>query len=344
MTDAAEHKYGFDPSDASSFPAEPELIAEVELQQHLIEGSVIDAYYEVDTGKIRIKWTNPEDGSYSLRLKAAGSGEWNIYYGGHPRENASVDFGEFDLTGVETLAGGFTKYALDGNFVERYSEFTIDLSTVEFPDVPVVGGLSNRIGYTFSSSFPRRAEAQYREFLRRVFPILYEQLGPPAESFNLLINNEGEENGAFIAVKGGRTMITDAEFVPRLIVHELVHVWKGNYSVSSDENWEYDTALSGFEEGPAEAMAFEIIHEYVRNYPRHSASIQLLESRPDQYWGSRTVYHDSIKNVSWTGGGDFWNPNDSDFSADRYNIAATTIQIMIRGELEFHERVPVPLL
>ena len=333
MTDAAEHKYGFDPNDASSFPTEPELIAEAELQQHIIEGSVIDAYFEVDTGKIHIKWTNPEDGSYSLRLKTADSGEWNIYYGGHPRENASVDFDEFGLTGVETLSGGFTKYALDRNFVERYSEFAIDLSTVEFPDVPVVGVPYNRISYTFSSNFPRSAKALYREFLRRVLPILYEYLGPPAETFNVLINNEGEEDGAFVTVKGGRTLITDSDFVPRLIVHELVHVWKGSYSITSDDNWEYDTALSGFEEGLAEGMAFEIIHEYVRSYPTHFASVQLLDHKPTQYWSGGTTYYDAINDVRWTGAGDFWTHNGG--QRKRYSVAATTVQMMVRENPNF---------
>ena len=59
-------------------------------------------------------------------------------------------------------------------FVEDYSEFTIDLASVDFPDRSAIGNPSNRLAYTFSANFPEEAEVQYREFLRRVFPIMYE--------------------------------------------------------------------------------------------------------------------------------------------------------------------------
>ena len=45
MTDAAEIKYGFDPKDASSFPAEPEPAAILPSEQHPIQGSEIGACY-----------------------------------------------------------------------------------------------------------------------------------------------------------------------------------------------------------------------------------------------------------------------------------------------------------
>ena len=237
-----------------------------------------------------------------------------------------------NLSGTETLVGRFAKYALDRSFVEDYSEFTIDLASVDFPDRSAIGNPSNRLAYTFSANFPEEAEGQYREFLRRVFPIMYGHLGPPAETFNVFIEDVGESD-SFEIVDDGRTLLTDAAFIPRLIVHEFVHAWNGNYAITSDENWDYDDALTGFEEGIAEGMAFEIIHEYVRSYPTHFASIELLDYRPAQYWSPRTTSYDAIKNVRWTGAGDFWTHTDGPES--RYSIAATTVQMIVRENPNF---------
>ena len=339
MIDAAETKYGFDPNDASSFPDEPEVF---HVERHPIEGSEIGAYYEVGLDSIEIKWTSPEDGSFSLALGATDAADhrtprqregWNIYYGGHYSGRAPVELSLFNLSGAEVLVGQFLEHDLDGNVRQEYSEFTIDLASVDFPDRSAIGNPSNRLAYTFSSNFPEEAEVQYREFLRRVFPIVYERLGPPAETFNVFIEDVGYDRDGFTIVDDGRTLLTDARFIPRLIVHEFVHAWNGGYSITSDENWDYDDALSGFEEGIAEGMAFEIIHEYVRSYPTHPASIQLLDDRPDQYWSPKTTSYDAIKNMRWTGAGDFWTHTSG--PENRYSIAATTVQMMVRENPNF---------
>ena len=202
-----------------------------------------------------------------------------------------MSLGEFELTGKETLVGAFSK-RVDRRFAEQYPKFTIDLATLEFPEPQVLGDPSNRLSYAFSSDFPPEAESQYRELLKRVFPILYGHLGPPAETFNVYIENLGEYSDSFVVVDGGRTFLTDTSFIPRLITYE-----------------------------------------YVRSYPNDPASIQLLEEKPYQYWSSKTVNYDAIKNLRWTGAGDFWNPPSG--AANRYSIAATTVQMLIRENPNF---------
>ena len=98
---------------------------------HRIVGSEIGASYEVNSAGIDIGWANPADGSYALLLKTANSREWNLYHGGHGNERAVVHFANLSLSGRETLVGRFHKYGLDHSFVEAYSEFSIDLSTIE---------------------------------------------------------------------------------------------------------------------------------------------------------------------------------------------------------------------
>ncbi len=329
MTDAAERKYGFDPLDPSSFPAEPEPTTGVSPEKHPIEGSEVGAYYEIGPGRIDIRWESPGDGkyiTYGLSLKPEGAAEWRDYYGSHNYGHAPVVLRQLQLTGTETLVGKFSRQVLDRTWVGDFSEFTIDLSSLEFSEPSIVGDPSNRIGYTFSNSFPQDAQQQYRRFLKRVFPILYEYLGAPAETFDILISDSGEGEDGFISKRDGRVLVTDASFLPRLIVHELVHAWEGSYGISRDRDWQYDDSLSGFSEGLAEGMAYQIIHEYVRSYPDDSATLQVLGDRPFQYWSPGTTYYDAIKNLRWTGGGDFWNPPSG--ADNRYSISAATIQMM----------------
>ncbi len=336
MTDAAERKYGFDLLDPTSFPAEPGPTAGASPEKHPIQGSEIGAYYELGPGRIDIRWKNAGTGkylTYTLSLKTKGSYQWNIYYGGHHEEFAPVVLSEFHLTGTETLVGAFSRYVLDRTWVGDSSEFTIDLSTLAFPDPSIVGDPFNRLSYTFSRGFPQEAREQYNGFLTRVFPILYEYLGPPAEAFNILITNTGRDGEGFISTRGGRVLVTDTSFLPRLVVHELVHAWKGSYGIKSDADWEYDSSLSGFAEGLAGGMAYEIIQEYVRSYPDDAATLHVLGDRPFQYWSPGTTYYDAIKNLRWTGGGDFWNPPSS--ADNRYSISAATIQMMVRENPDF---------
>ena len=336
MTDLAERKYRFDPLDPFSFPAEPEPTTGASPEKHPIEGSDVGAYYEIGAGRIDIKWEDPGDGKYLthvLSLKTEGSDEWNIYYGGHDYEYAPVVLRQFQLAGTETLVGKFSRQVLDRTWVGDFSEFTIDLSTLEFPGPSIVGDPSNRISYTFSRGFPKEAQEQYRRFLKRVFPILYEYLGPPAETFNILISDLGEDGGTFLSTDDGRVLVTDASFLPRLIVHQLVHSWEGSYGIASDENWQYDDSLSGFAEGLADGMAYEIIHEYVRSYPNDASTLQVLDDRLFQYWSLSATHYDAVKSSRWTGAGDFWTHTGG--IDVRYSIAATTVQMMVRENPSF---------
>lgn len=330
MTDVAENKYGFDPNDPFDFPQEPEVVI-TSITTPLPE-SGINAAFTNDTNSITIHWENPPNGNHYLLYLA--NGGTVLYWGGHPIDYAIVDYATFNLEGTETLTVRFYEYDPNGYWVATYPEFTIDLSLVDVSG-SVIGASTNRISYTFVNFAPED-EIKYREFLKRVWPIMYDKLGVPAEKFNCLIKDVGDI-GYFMVVNKGREFWTNGNFIPRLIVHEFVHAWKGGYTFTTDENWDYDTPLSGFEEASAEGMAFEIVHEYVRCYPDDSASIQLLTWRPYQYWSACTTYYDSIKFNRWTGAGDFWTPPSGAYP--RYSIAATTFQILTKQDPDFYRKM-----
>jgi hypothetical protein len=331
MTDTAENKYGFNANDPLSFPQEPELVIITPFITPLPEINGINAVFTNETNVITIHWENPTSGSYVLKLL---NGDEQLYYGGHGINYAIVSYTEFNLIGTETLYGTFYEYDLNSNYVRSFPQFPIDLSLIDVSG-SLIGASSNKISYTFEN-FPAENELKYREFLRRVWPIMYDRLGAPAESFNCLIKNVGDM-GFFMVINDGREFWSNAEFIPRLIVHEFVHAWKGGYTFTTDESWKYNNSLSGYEEGSAEGMAFEIVHEYVRSYPDDSASIQLLNWRPYQYWSACTTYYDSIKFNRWTGAGDFWTPPSG--ATGRYSIAATTFQILTKKDPDFYKKV-----
>ena len=117
------------------------------------------AHYEVDSGRIDIGWTDPEDGRYVLRLKTAGPEDRTLFFGGHPRGSAEVTLERFGLTGGETLVGRFTEYGTNGRYVSDPYEFTIDLSAVDFSALQPGGyGIGGRYPCTFADSvLPRKS-------------------------------------------------------------------------------------------------------------------------------------------------------------------------------------------
>lgn len=321
MTDAAEIKYGYDPNNSDSFPQTPAMVS---VPANDIAGGATGAFYLQTSKGIVIRWQNPSPNTYSLRLKTEGSSGWDIYYGGHNIGDASVNLVEHDLKGDEILVGSFSLIGEDLSWIEDYSEFTIDLSQLQFDSVP--GAAGNRLSYSFLEGFPELERHQYSEFLRRLFPLLEYYLGPPTESFDLSFEF-GDRSGSFITLDDGRRIVTDASFIPRLIAHEIIHAWSGSYTITTDENWNYDSALSGFEEGLAEGVAFELIHEYVRSYPGDEASLKLLGWKPYQYWSHATINYDALKFSRYTGAGNFW--TDIATAESRYSIAATTVQLLL---------------
>ena len=222
----------------------------------------------------------------------------------------------------------YALYDLANKVVASYPYFRIDLSELRKPETASAGDPSNRISYTFARNFPKAAEVEYREFLKRVFPIIYERLGPPAETFTVrFVPPTGAHGSSIEAMDRGRMILSDGDFLPRLLVHELVHVWTGKYAITRDKDWNYNPALSGFEEGMAEALAFEIVQEYVRSYPGDIAATHILSNRPHQYWAVGTSNYDAIKNVRWTGAGEFRTHFDGPLN--RYTISGATVQMML---------------
>lgn len=324
MTDVAEKKYGYDHTDPDSFPAKPPAFVATS-----IPAPGIGLDYVPTAWGVVFTWDPPQTGSYALKLEADGV---ELFFGGHQTGSAEVQYAEYGLNGTETLAGTFSEYDGQGQWVQDLPLFTLDLSQVQLIEV---GATGNHISYTFKD-FPEAARIQYDNYLIRLWPLLEYHLGPPAESLNIVITNMGSSTGYFMITNKGRTFLTDTSFIPRLIAHELVHAWKGGFLFTSDEDWNYSPLLTGFEEATAEGMAFMLMHEYVRSYPDDEASIELMSYKPYQYWSAHTIDYDAVRRGRCTAGG-FWDPNSLVYA--KYSIAATTWQLMALENPQIYKQI-----
>jgi len=338
MSDVAEKRYGYNPTDDTSFPTvdflagpKPEVVY-VPMVPEVIEGLKIRVYEE----GIDMVWDLEK---YRLILN---NGEQSVFYGGHGGLNADVNYPTFELKGNEVLRGAFREHDPQTYQSIRETEwFEIDLSDYPLPPKPPVdldlGSPDDKISFRFQNFDPELKD-RYVEFLRKLMPILNDVLGHPAETFVCTIVDQGFEAGSWMSTDHGRTILADNSLPHRLFVHELIHAWKGKYAFTNTvgEDWGYSPMLSGFEE-TAEGLAYEILHDYIEAYPNDDLSTSIIEWGSWNNWSSRASNYDVVKHQRFTGGGDFW--TDPDSRVDRYNIAAMTIQTIQKHDEDFFKKM-----
>ena len=335
MTDIAELKYGYNPNDYASFP--PIDFIGVPDEEFPISNSSFNSAKILKTERgIKIKWDNNQSETnysrYSLTLK---NGSTQLYYGGHAPSQAEVSYSEFGLQGNEILKGQFSEYNPEnGAFVKVHDWFEINL--VDYPLPPADYELAaddDKISFRLNN-FSSDEKNRYIEFMRRVLPIIKDVLGNPAETFTCDFSKDNDSQNSWVTLDQGRTISLDDSWLPRLLVHEMIHMWKGKYAFSySEDNWGYSDDLSGFEE-IAEGLAYEILHDFVEAYPYDENTRIILESGAWWNWSVGSANFDTIKHQKHTGGGTFWS-GEALFHNDRYSIAAMVIQSILRHDPNF---------
>ena len=333
MTDSAEKKYGFDPFNKNSFP-KFDLRALPAKEYPIPESEINNAVIVKSESGILIKWKVKERESsylkYSLTLL---SGDRELYYGGHEWDLARVDYNAFDLNGTEVLRGMFTEYDPEnGEYVADGEWFQVDLSDYPLVKDRKLGSSTDRITFHFEE-FEPELQLKYETFLGKVMPIFMNVAGFPAETFVCTFKLAGSGN-SWMTLDQGRTVWMDDSWIPRLFVHELIHVWKGKYAFSyTGDSWSYEEKLNGFEE-IAEGLAYEILQEYAEAYPNDETSLEILQNGPWWHWSSQASNYDTVKHQPHTGAGTFWS-GEALFSNDRYSISAMLIQIMHAHDPDF---------
>ena len=336
MTDVAEIKYGYNPNSEQSFPESDFVVSEVEQ----VESYPVSSYefaglvvVKTESG-ISLVWNEPPGefswSPYVLKLHA---GDKELYYGGHGWNDADINYENFSLEGNEILVGSFSETDVtNGNWLRNHPEFQIDLS--EYPlEQTSYGDSSNEIKFKLTNFSDEQTE-KYVDFIRRILPIMRDTLGAPSENFTCeFIMQDGNHN-SWVTMDQGRAIYLDANWNPRLLVHELIHVWEGKLAFCwSGENREYSDDLSGFAE-VAEGIAYKILHEYVMAYPTHYVSSDIANGGPWNNWSSDAWSYDLYKHQRFTGGGTYWT-GDLRSVNHRYSTSAMLMQIILVQEPNF---------
>ena len=252
-------------------------------------------------------------------------------------ENYSGDFTDTDGDGMTDVAE--LRYGFNPNDSMSFpNESRVVTSSFVVRDTDPLGSDSDKIYFRFTK-FSKSNETRTTNFLTKLIPIMYDVVGNPAETFVCNFYNQGGSQSSWMCVNSGRKMLCDNTWNPRLLVHELIHVWKGKYDFTSkNSNWAYDPALSGFEES-AEGMAYEILHDYVEAYPTDEVSLKTLKGGSWDNWAVKSSHFDVSKHQQFLGGGDFWVDNISHY--DRYNASAVLIQIFQKHDENFFKKMLV---
>lgn len=129
-------------------------------------------------------------------------------------------------------------------------------------------------------------------FVNRVIPIIRDVIGHPAKNDTLTFVKDARYLGTNIYIPDEHAVYSSfTSFNPRLLVHELVHAWKGKNILAADENWNYNPTLSGFEESMAEGIAYIVMNKYHLDFPNDTiASPQIYDSINGHDYEWRNLY------------------------------------------------------
>lgn len=100
-----------------------------------------------------------------------------------------------------------------------------------------------------------------------MIPIIQEKYGPPSRDFSVSIVRNLYFNNSAVYFPNYNEIHMNDIWNPQLLTHELIHAFRDNIMLSTNQNWEYDGVLDGFEEAFAEQISFDCMNEYVRRYP-----------------------------------------------------------------------------
>ena len=177
--------------------------------------------------------------------------------------------------------------------------------------------------HKFGDNDPQKHQ-EVRDFLAKVMPIMYDRLGVPVENIICKVKCVGNV-GVWYSTENGRKLLIGDYLNHRILVHEIIHAWKGGYNLGSPHGfYGYNGTYMGFEEGITDAMSYEIMREYVRAYPTEEFSQDFVFSGWWQYTTSvANNDYDLIKFLPQTTAGLGFTGN-MEVTFQRYGIAGNT--------------------
>lgn len=163
--------------------------------------------------------------------------------------------------------------------------------------------------------------ARFEHFTSRMLPILRELYGPPARDFTVTLVRDLYYSNSNIYFPQYNEIHMDDSWNPQLLTHELIHAFRDNVTVTSDEYWRYDDTLSGFEEGFAQGGSYACMNRYIEAHPEdpHVTASEIWQS--DFHWDY------DFQNVAELRTTDFWSDSGGmGLSWRRYEMAAAAMR------------------
>ena len=192
-------------------------------------------------------------------------------------------------------------------------------------------GSPDDLMYFRFNNWPEDLENQYKDIIVHLMPLLFRMVGEPANKQIIDIYNRGKGSVSSWTVSNkGKTMMASEWYNPKMFIHELLHAWKGKYTFtnkggSSDTSWRHTKDTAGFEEGSADGLTIEIIHEFIDCYPNHQMSKFCTSSVQSLRTGTTSTF-DFSHGDQFMSGGNLW--HDPSSIHHRYAVAGDTFRIL----------------
>ncbi|MFH1312506.1 MAG: FlgD immunoglobulin-like domain containing protein [Candidatus Eisenbacteria bacterium] len=273
--------------------------------------SGIDGYaYAIGTqpGLADISWwqsVGRSTRSYSLSLEEMGVAEGEkFYFGVHAANNAGLYSQDVfsDSAWFEWQDLGLPAY----NLTIAYADYGYDSTG------------TNRI-----AGWSAEQIALFDHFLSRMNPIIKDTYGPPSHSYTVTLVKNLYYTGTNIFFPGDNEIHMSEDVYPQLLTHELIHAYRDNVILSTDDEWNYHPRLSGFEEAFAQGVSYVCMNRYVDLYPDD----EVVDST--YLFGSSKDWDYDYQNVPAITTEDFWSDYGGTWLAwTRYELGAAAIRKM----------------
>lgn len=170
-------------------------------------------------------------------------------------------------------------------------------------------------------------------FTARMIPIIHEVYGPSARDYTVTLARNPSLQSAIFFSHSNEIHLGDL-WNPQLLTHELVHAYRDNVMLSSDANWRYDSTLSAFEEGFAEAVSYECMNRYNQEYPKDPYV------NTDFIWTSNRIFDYASFNVTELTSQQNFHPERGAMylSGLRYSMANEAICRIAQDRPDFYKR------
>jgi hypothetical protein len=170
-------------------------------------------------------------------------------------------------------------------------------------------------------------------FFDRMYPVLVKNYRPPAESYTVTVVRDLRYTGSNIFFPSLDEIHMADSFSPQLFTHELVHAFRNDRLLSSDQNWNFNSTLSPFEEAFAQAVSYESMNDYVATYP--SDPVVPATS----LWGSSADWDYDFQNVAELRGTDLWSDGGgTGLYWLRYEMGAAALRKIELESPDFYRR------